>query len=655
MTLHADDTITIFGGTGFVGRYVVARLAKTGAHIRIITRAPAAAYFLKPYGAVGQITALSCDLSSDEAVEKITQGSTVIINLIGILFEKGKKNTFTNIHADLPARIAKAAAVHNVKSFIHVSAIGARKDAPSAYLQSKGKGEEVILKTFPRAIILRPSVIFGMEDGFINLFARLSSFSPFLPLIRKGQTEFQPVYVDDVAAAVEKVANAPSAAGKIYELGGPKIYSFKDILSLILLETNRKRLLLPLPTPIAIVQAMFFELMPRPLLTRDQIKSLKAPNIVTQDALTLEDLNLTPTALEAMLPKMLASFQKGGAFAKRGLSAIALIIALTLTTPAMAQKQNAIAAVVNDDIISMLDLTDRMKLIMFGSNIPPTPENIARLQPQVLNTLIDESLQMQEAKALNITVTDEQINQGLITIAQNNKVDPAEFQNALQKGGVNINTLKDQVRTEIAWSQLMTRKLAPQINISEADIDAAIDQMARKEGQTEYWLADILLKLPENADEAMVAETMRKAEMIISEVEKGKRFSELALQYSDAPGANRGGDLGWVSLGQLDPAIDAVLPSLTPNMMSKPIRGREGIHILFLRNIRQAGLPGLPPASSPALAGEGTATHAAPPDRNDEALRNRISSGLGQQRLQNLQNQYLQDLKATAFIEKRVQ
>ncbi len=314
-------TATIFGGSGFVGRQIVELLADQGARIKIASRIPEAAYFLKPLGSVGQIVPVYCDYDDPKSIAAALQDSDYVVNCVGILFEKGKKNTFARVHVDFPARIAKEAKKAGVDRFVHLSSLSADKCA-SQYATSKLKGEKKVLKHFPHATILRPSVIFGEDDNFFNLFAGLSKILPFLPLIGGGHTKLQPVFVGDVAKAAVRALQCPSRGpnsylGKIYELGGPKIVSFKEVYELIFVHTKRKRPLIPLPFGIAHYQAKVMALMPKPLLTPDQVVSLKHDNVVAEKALTLKDLGITPTPMTLVLPSYLERYRPGGRFAEK--------------------------------------------------------------------------------------------------------------------------------------------------------------------------------------------------------------------------------------------------------------------------------------------------------------------------------------------------
>ena len=256
-----NRTATVFGGSGFIGRHLIRRLAKDGTVIRVPTRQPENAKFLMTNGAVGQIVPERIDLRDDKAIAGVVAGSDVVINLVGILAESGDAR-FQAVHSELPARIARAAADAGVKRFVQLSAIGASPGSAAAYARSKASGELAVQRAFPQAVILRPSIVFGPEDNFFNKFACMARLSPALPLIGGGHTRFQPVYVGDVAAAIMAALSNPKAPGNIYELGGPEIYSFRELLQLVLHETRRRRLLLPIPWGLAALQGSILGVLP---------------------------------------------------------------------------------------------------------------------------------------------------------------------------------------------------------------------------------------------------------------------------------------------------------------------------------------------------------------------------------------------------------
>ena len=310
----AGRQVTIFGGSGFIGRYVVERLADKGWTIRVAVRHPRGANFLKPLGDVGQIVPIRAPLQDEEAVRIACEGSDAVINLVGILYEAGNQ-TFGDVQALGAERIAKAAAAAGTAKLVQISAIGADDESPADYARSKAYGEKAVMEAFPKATVLRPSIVFGPEDDFFNRFAAMARLSPALPLIGGGKTRFQPVFVADVADAVVTALEDPKAEGKTYELGGPRVYSFKELMEFLLETIGRRRFLMPLPVPLANLQAALLEKLPGPpLLTRDQVKMLEWDNVVDPGLPGLMDLGIEPRALEAIVPAYLQRYRKGGGF-----------------------------------------------------------------------------------------------------------------------------------------------------------------------------------------------------------------------------------------------------------------------------------------------------------------------------------------------------
>jgi NADH dehydrogenase len=309
----ATQVVTIFGGSGFIGRYLVQRLARHGWIIRVAVRRPERALFLKPMGAVGQITPIAANLRHEASVAAAVAGADAVVNLVGILYER-RPQSFAAIHVEGAGRAARAAHAAGVRRYVHVSALGADPASPASYGRSKAAGEAAVRAAFPEAAIARPSVVFGPEDDFFNRFAGLARYSPALPLIGGGKTRFQPVYVGDVADALARLVEDPATAGKTYELGGPGTYSFRELLEYLLREIGRRRLLLPLPFALAQLQAAFLEWLPRPPLTRDQVRLLERDNVASPNALTLADLGVQPTALELVVPSYVARYRPGGRF-----------------------------------------------------------------------------------------------------------------------------------------------------------------------------------------------------------------------------------------------------------------------------------------------------------------------------------------------------
>lgn len=311
MVSEERKVATVFGGSGFVGRYIVKRLAQRGYIVRVGVRDPDRANFLKPMGNLGQIVPMAASVCDDAAVAALVTGAEIVVNCVGILYETGSQ-TFRALHAEAPGRIGRAAAAAGVRHVVHVSAIGADAASPSVYARTKAEGEAALRAAYPAAVVLRPSIVFGPEDDFFNQFAALAQVLPALPLFGGGTTRFQPVYVGDVADAAMAALDRAEAAGNTYELGGPKIYTFREILEFILRTTGRKRFLISIPYWVGAVQARLFELLPRPLLTRDQLILLQRDNVVSPGALTLADLGITPKAVEAIVPTYLARFRRGG-------------------------------------------------------------------------------------------------------------------------------------------------------------------------------------------------------------------------------------------------------------------------------------------------------------------------------------------------------
>jgi NADH dehydrogenase len=300
---------TIFGGTGFIGRYVVERLADRGARILVTSRSPQShGKHLQPLGSVGQIVIQRADLNSEAALRHAVAGASGVINLIGILSET-RRQKFAEVHGALPGRIAAAASAEGVPRLVHISAIGADLASPSTYARSKAEGELRVREAFPGATILRPSVVIGPEDGFFNRFAALARVLPALPLIGGGKTRFQPVYVGDVAQAVVAALQRDDCPGQTYELGGPQTYAFEELMRYMLQVLGRRRLLINVPFRLARLQGRFLELLPEPPLTRDQVELLKHDNVVTPGLPGLEALGIIPTPIELIAPQYLARYR----------------------------------------------------------------------------------------------------------------------------------------------------------------------------------------------------------------------------------------------------------------------------------------------------------------------------------------------------------
>ncbi|MCZ6604215.1 MAG: complex I NDUFA9 subunit family protein [Alphaproteobacteria bacterium] len=314
----AYSVVAVFGGAGFLGRSIVSALARQGAHVRIACRRPDEAQRCKPMGDVGQVAPVAANIRDDASVAAVVDGADAVINLVGILYESGRQK-FDAIHRDGAARIARASSSAGVAQLVHISAIGADPRAVSGYARSKGDGEQAVKAAFDNAVILRPCILFGPDDDFFNRFAAVARFSPALPLIGGGDARFQPAYVCDVAEAVVAALTNPDTAGRTYELGGPQIYSFRQLLELLLTVIGRKRLLVPVPFWAAMVKAFFLELLPVPPLTRDQVRLLCQDNVVTDGVAGFADLGISPIAPEVILPTYLSRFRRGGA--KKGVAA----------------------------------------------------------------------------------------------------------------------------------------------------------------------------------------------------------------------------------------------------------------------------------------------------------------------------------------------
>ncbi|WP_421579332.1 complex I NDUFA9 subunit family protein [Shinella sp. M31] len=321
MTLsNLPPLVTVFGGSGFVGRHVVRALARRGYRIRVAVRRPDLAGFLQPIGGVGQISFVQANLRYRQSVDRAVEGSDHVINCVGVLFETGR-NTFDAVQ-DFGARaVAEAARAVGAK-LTHISAIGADENSGSSYARTKARGEAAVLRTVPDAVILRPSIVFGPEDGFFNKFATMARYAPVLPLIGGGNTKFQPVYVADVAEAVARSVDGVIERGRIYELGGPEVLSFRQCLELMLRVTDRKNPLVSLPFGIASLIGSIASLIPfvKPPLTSDQVTLLRADNIVSDAAKsegrTLEAMGIEPVLAEAILPSYLVRYRTQGQFTK---------------------------------------------------------------------------------------------------------------------------------------------------------------------------------------------------------------------------------------------------------------------------------------------------------------------------------------------------
>jgi NADH dehydrogenase len=316
---NLDTLITVFGGSGFLGRHLIRALARGGYRIRVGVRRPDLAGDLQPLGRVGQIMPVQANLRYPDSVAAAVRDASVVINLVGILYERGKQ-TFAGVQAQGAGNVARAAAAVGAR-MIQVSAIGADAESASFYARSKAAGEAAVREAVPDAMIFRPSIMFGPEDDFFNRFGAMARISPFLPLIGGGETRFQPVYVGDVAAAIAAAVAGRAQPGTTYELGGPAVRTFRELMEYVLETTERRRLLLPIPFGLAKFKAQFLQFMPKPLLTPDQVESLRTDNVVSAQAQaegrTLEGLGVAPTAIAAVVPAYLWRFRKTGQFRSR--------------------------------------------------------------------------------------------------------------------------------------------------------------------------------------------------------------------------------------------------------------------------------------------------------------------------------------------------
>ncbi len=322
ITLNSSTLVTVFGGSGFIGRYVVQALAQTGCRVRVAVRQPHLAGFLQPLGGVGQILPVQANLRYEASIHRAIEGADGVVNLVGILQPSGKQS-FRTIQAEGAGLVARAARQAGARALVHLSAIGASRSSRAAYARSKAEGEDLVSAAFPTGTILRPSIVFGPEDQFFNRFASMARFSPFLPLIGGGRTRFQPVYVGDVAQAVAAGLDGRARPGVPYELGGPAIYTFRELLDLIAGYTQRPRSYISIPFWIARMQGFFLQMLPGAPMTLDQVRLLQSDNIVSKEAVaearTLANLGIAPQALETIVPRYLVRFRPKGEFSTRAI------------------------------------------------------------------------------------------------------------------------------------------------------------------------------------------------------------------------------------------------------------------------------------------------------------------------------------------------
>lgn len=313
---QTDTLVTVFGGSGFLGRHVVRALAKRRYRIRVAVRRPELAGYLQPLGSVGQIHAVQANIRHASSVEAAVRDAHVVINLVGILFERGRQR-FDAVQGHGAERVALAASASGAR-LVHVSAIGADEHSTSAYARAKALGEKLVHAAMPHATVFRPSIVFGPEDDFFNRFAAMARISPVLPLIGGGATRFQPVFAGDVAEAIAQAVDGEARDGAIYELGGPEILTFRDLMQFVLATTERRRALVPLPFALAKLQASFLQFLPKPPLTPDQVELLKRDNVVseeaTREARTLKGLGILPASIESVVPGYLWRYRRTGQF-----------------------------------------------------------------------------------------------------------------------------------------------------------------------------------------------------------------------------------------------------------------------------------------------------------------------------------------------------
>jgi uncharacterized protein YbjT (DUF2867 family) len=311
-----ETLVAVFGGSGFLGRHVVRALAKRGYRVRVAVRRPELAGYLQPMGRVGQIHAVQANLRYPESVTAAVRDADVVINLVGILFERGRQrfDAVMTAGAQTVARAAQAVSA----PLVHVSAIGADEESSSHYAQAKAEGERLVLAAHQAAVIVRPSIIFGPEDDFFNRFAALARMAPALPLVGGGLTRMQPVFAGDVAEAIARAVDGDLRSGLVYELGGPDVRSFKELMQFVLTTAQRRRLLVPVPFALMKLQAMFLQFLPKPPITPDQVELLRNDNVVSEEAKrdgrTLEAIGITPESIEAIVPTYLWRFRKTGQF-----------------------------------------------------------------------------------------------------------------------------------------------------------------------------------------------------------------------------------------------------------------------------------------------------------------------------------------------------
>ena len=306
---------TIFGASGFIGRHLIRGLTEKDFRIVAATRSPYLHGYLKPLGNPGQIDLEKVNLFDEERLRTLIKNSDVVINLIGILYEN-KKQKFEDIHAKFPDLLSKLCSELNIEKLVHISALGIKEAVSSQYMQSKLKGEKNIINNFDRSVILRPSVIFGPDDKFFNQFASIAEFFPALPLIGGGLTYFQPIYVGDIAKSIVAILEKEEINNNIFELGGPQIFTFKELMKILLKQIKKKRFLVPIPIPFAKVLGRILQVMPKPLLSADQVELMQYDAIVSNKYPTIKDLKISPKTINEVLPSYIWRHRQGGQFSK---------------------------------------------------------------------------------------------------------------------------------------------------------------------------------------------------------------------------------------------------------------------------------------------------------------------------------------------------
>lgn len=302
---------TVIGGGGFVGRYIAQALARKGWRVRVASRRPNAAIFVRTYGTVGQVEPVQCNIRDEASTARAVEGAEAVVNCVGILFESGR-NGFAAVQVEGAGRVARLAREVGARRFVHISAIGADSESDSVYARTKAEGEVAVREAFPDALILRPSIIFGPEDRFFNRFAAMARLSPVLPIVG-AETRFQPVWVRDVAAAAAE-AGAGRADPGVYELGGPQILSFRELMELMLATVRRRRLIVNVPFSLAELQARFLQLLPNPVLTVDQVRLLRRDNVASEGARGFADFGVAPSAPEAIIESWLYAHRPYGQY-----------------------------------------------------------------------------------------------------------------------------------------------------------------------------------------------------------------------------------------------------------------------------------------------------------------------------------------------------